>query len=126
MAKLAALGEHVVNPEIVTAALGSWPDLHDAEILALSLERDPEPTLTLTVKSIPYEGTGPGRKGLLIITFEGVSDPILDYFGVQNVINGLWVDESEGDKKLLIDPLYGLQGEFKFTVARVVEARFLE
>lgn len=128
MDKYVDIAEVVVNPEVVTSAFGSWPSLHDAEILAVTLERDNDlkgdngPSLTLTVKILPYDPEGKARRGKVTFVFEGVRDVLLSYFNHQNVIGGLGVYETEEGKKLDISPIHGLQGGAIFDAVRVLSA----
>jgi hypothetical protein len=55
------------------------------------------------------------------VEFAGVDDVQLGFFNHQNVINGLVVDETAEGRKLLIEPIYGLQGEFNFTSAQILK-----
>ena len=134
MGEYVDVAKFVANPEVVTSAFGSWPSLHDAEILAVTLERDNErslerdndPTLTLTVKVLPYDPDGKATKGVVTFVFEGVSDVSLGNFNHQNVINALLVEETEEGKKLFIEQIYGLGGEAIFGTVRVLSAETFE
>ena len=58
----------------------------------------------------------------MTLVFEGVSEVFLNYFNEQNAIDGLLVDETDEGKKLLIEPIYGLQGDAMFESVRVQSA----
>lgn len=117
---MAELSEYLTNAELVTSVLGSWPSLHDAEILTVKLTRDAEITAELTIKAMPYEPSGKPKTSLIMLLFKGVEELELVDFNEQNVIWSLTVERDGDKKKLVISSSYGLAGGFYFTEAEVL------
>ncbi len=119
------LAELVSNPEAVTGALGSWPSLHDAEIIGLDMRREGEPEITLTIVAIPYNPLGTVPHSLMKIRFISVADVELFDWNNQNVVFSLTGRSKDDRKELRISASYGLAGTFTFREADVVEAKRL-
>jgi hypothetical protein len=69
--------EELISPQDaarVAEAFGSWPDLHDAEVMQLKLERPGKPQLTMTLKLIPYDPAGTRELGFLELKFGAIAD----------------------------------------------------
>ncbi len=123
---MADLSEFVTNPDLVTSVLGSWPSFHDAEVLSVELRRDPEVTVTLTIKAFPYNPSGKPEQSLFTLVFKGVEEPSLDGFNHQNALLELTA-EREGDRaELTLLGAHGLGGAFWFREAEVLHVERLE
>lgn len=122
------LSGHVANPELVVAKLGSWPSLHDAEVLSLELRRYGEgnPSATIALETNPYDPNGRAKKAQMTIVFRGVDDVSFADFNHQNVIWSLKVEHYDQRKKLVVSSSYGLSGGFVFEEAEVLQAEFLD
>jgi hypothetical protein len=94
----------IIGADKVLATFGRWPPFHDAEIVRLHLERD-----GLSTISIQLVGPDSRCKGGRIVTFtmERINDLSLDGEDVnrQNVISGLFVENTDGGTKLTFGPL---------------------
>ncbi len=123
---MADLSEFVSNPELVTSVLGSWPSFHDAEVLSVELRRDPEVTVTLTIKAFPYNPSGKPQRSLFTLLFKGVEKPSLEGFNEQNSLWDLTVEREGGRLKLTLPDSYGLAGEFWFREAEVLHVERVE
>jgi hypothetical protein len=108
----------IIGADRVLATFGRWPSFHDAEIVRLHLERD-----GLSTISIQLVGPDGRCKGGRIVTFtmERINDLSLDGEDVnrQNVISGLFVENTDGGTKLTFGPCYGLNGRITAEVVSV-------
>ena len=120
------LSKCVRNAEVVSAALGSWPSLHDAEILSVELNRAKPITAKLTVKTIPYDASGKTAQSLLVLLFKEIDELELFDFNEQNAIWDLTVEHDKERRKLVISSSYGLAGGFYFTEAEVLHVERLD
>ena len=116
---MAELSEFLTNAELVTSVLGSWPSLHDAEIITVKLSRDAGITAELTINAI-HEPSEKPRISLIMLLFKGVEELELVDFNEQNVVWDLTVERDGDKKKLVISSSYGLAGGFYFTEAEVL------
>ena len=119
------LSKHVSNAELVTSVVGSWPDLHDAEVLSVELKRDGRPSVVLTIKAIPYDPSGKTGQALLQLLFKDVEEVELRDFNEQNVVWNLFVEPQGPKRRLVISPTYGLGGGLLFSEAEVLRAEAL-
>jgi hypothetical protein len=97
---------------------GSWPSFHDAEILALHLNRKESSSLRLhtweMTKEIDDKGYYVRAKHLLVeFIFESVSGLSLNGFNHQNVIFGLAIEKTDSGFRVTLDDCYGLAGSIE-------------
>lgn len=117
----------VFNREALEERFGSWPSFHDAEVLGVRLDSgqrsDGRTRLELDIHVFDVDGVLPsGRFALVkhtLVTFEfvGVESVRLDYFGPQNVLAGLSLEErtaSVSRARIHVDlpSSNGLEGSF--------------
>jgi hypothetical protein len=104
--------------ESVTSWFGQWPTFHDAEILALHLNREEESWLKLhawLLTSETYEQDGKhylrtDRHAVVTFHFAEIIDLELADFSGQNVISGLEVEKAGDGYRLTLQPCFGLAG----------------
>lgn len=105
----------IVNAEVVHQFFGHWPSFHDAEISKVTFEANPgywpSTTFTINVCAMTQEGQG-GIKTVKHCTMElqfiGIQELEFDYFGHQNVIFNLVIEESGSNLKCTFDSSVGL------------------
>lgn len=103
--------------------MGSWPSLHDAEIIKVELERNGDPVAVLTIKAMPYHPSGKSEHSLIKVRFLDVSDMELFDWNEQNVVFGLYGKSYGEGTRLIISASYRLAGTFYFREAQVLECR---
>jgi hypothetical protein len=105
----------IVNAEVVRQFFGHWPSFHDAEISKVTFEANPgywpSATFTINVCAITQEGQD-GLKRFkhcaIELQFTGIQELEFDYFGHQNVIFNLVVEESGSNLKCIFESSVGL------------------
>ena len=115
----------VPGADAVTAWFGRWPSFHDAEILALHLNRAGSSLLRIhawNLESHIVDGKSSLRltkHAVVTFRFTEISDLELADFSVQNVIYGLGLEEADGGFLVTLKPCYGLAGFIKAAKVRV-------
>jgi hypothetical protein len=125
--------ELIENHELVLNAFGYWPSFHDAEIHWVKLERlvetyqgysSPNIEFVIHCWEMTSETTKDGffklhKHHLVHFKFDDIFDMEVDGFNHQNAILDLAILVEPKTKtgltpiKVIIDPAYGLGGEFK-------------
>ncbi|MGA7694849.1 MAG: Imm50 family immunity protein [Candidatus Sulfotelmatobacter sp.] len=97
---------------------GYWPSFHDAEIVALHLNRKGSSSLRVhtweMTKEIGDKGNYVLAKHIVVeFLFEAVCGLSLNGFNQQNVIFGLAVDKTDSGFRVMLDDCYGLAGSIE-------------
>ena len=100
---------------------GAWPTFHDAEILALHLNRDGVSSLrihTWLLTNETYEQDGrrfyrTDKHAVVTFDLEEIVDLELSDFSGQNVISALYVERQADSIRLTLSPCYGLAGHIE-------------
>jgi Immunity protein 50 len=86
------------NSEVLTSVFGTWPSFHDAEVVALRLDRSgmsgPEMEADIHVFEMTSEVTPEGfyrlrNHTLVTVLFTGIEELSMDDFNQQNVLSDL-------------------------------------
>ena len=118
--------------DALVAWFGHWPSFHDAEILALHLNREGISSLSIhtwLMTDETYENDGhkfyrEDKHAVVTFQFEDIIDLELADFSSQNVISGLNIDSHDGFLRLTLSPCFGLAGHIDArTVAVVIQPR---
>jgi hypothetical protein len=120
----------VSGAEAVAAWFGEWPSFHDAEVIALHLERD-GPSF-LKIRTWLMTGETEKRDGKRFyrthkhatVTFEllEIMDLELAGFSSQNVIFVLRIDRESEFFRLTLSPCYGMAGHIDAKTINVTVA----
>ena len=129
----------IVGIEKVVDALGAWPSFHDAEILRLALDRDPNrageaPTLQLQVRVRRYREQGIGTADFQLalthdvvieLAFSDISDLEISGFNGQNVIDDIDLRQSKAGDTIAvqIESVYGVGASWHCRAVTVSEVR---
>ena len=97
---------------------GYWPSFHDAEIIALHLNRKGSSSLRVhtweMTKEIDENGYYVLAKHIVVeFIFEAVHGLSLNGFNHQNVIFGLAIEKADSGFRLTLDDCYGLAGSIE-------------
>lgn len=98
--------------EEIVSRLGMWPSFHDAEVLAVHINRDAPSTMLLRVMHPP---------ATVQFTFSNIADLSLagEEADGQNVISCLFVDDDPLGTRIMLGPCYGLAGYLVVEKVRV-------
>ena len=107
---------------------GEWPSFHDAEILALHLDREGVSSLKIHAWLTTHETSEQDGRRLYrtdkhaVVTFhlENIIDLELADFSSQNVISGLGIDRQDEFIRLTLSPCFGLAGHIDARTVSVV------
>ena len=102
----------------LVAWFGEWPSFHDAEILALHLDRGGVSSLKIhawLMTRETYEKDGhrfyrTDKHAVVIFSFECIVDLELADCSSQSVISGLSIDRRDDFLRLTLSPCFGLAG----------------
>jgi hypothetical protein len=129
----------VENAELLTRVFGRWPSFHDAEILAIRLDRGSGvsvgPSLEadvhlfeMTSEVLPTGFYVLRNHTLVSLRFDEIDNMKLADFNHQNVIYGLTLEDVSAQQlervkwKVSFDPSYGVSAEFECRTVGVVAA----
>ncbi len=107
---------------------GQWPSFHDAEVVALTLNREGESTMTVHVFRMTSQTDSHGKyicnlHTLVTFSFGEILAMDLGDFNHQNVIFGLGIAKTDDGFELTLHPCYGLTGTIRTATLAI---RFIE
>lgn len=131
-----ATEDHVLAGEVLTEHFGHWPSFHDAEVQSLHLDsgQRSDGRSTLKAEIHVFEPTGEvddtghfviRNHALVTLLFVDLSHVDLNWFGNQNVLDGLTIEEGSTSrgKRLRVEfpSNHNLEGEFECAEVQLVD-----
>lgn len=108
----------IPGADAVVGWFGQWPSFHDAEILSIHINRGGRSIIRIHAWNFSGKVDAKGywirdREGIVVFEFDRIKDIRLEgeNADVQNVISGLWVEETQDGYRLILGPCYGVAGE---------------
>src|SRR5260221_4249950 len=101
------ISTRIADSEKLTALLGSWPAFHDAEIVKVELDREPEPNATFHIHYFDKQ-----QNLLVRLRFVDVEELKFEDFNNQNVLFELRIVDSANRVRVDMSTSHGLHGSF--------------
>jgi len=120
---------------LVSDVFGRWPSFHDAEVLRLRIDHQGEAGPWLEADIYAYEMTSRiedrgfyvlDKRHVITLRFDGLVGLDLRWFGQQNVISTLALEEASDDEEPAVGwhvdlgSSVGMEAEFRCTSVRVM------
>ena len=122
--------DRIENAEAITSIFGYWPSFHDAEVLELTLRREPAGRVSLVACIHVFEMTNQvktdgyflcQKHSIVTIAFEDADEVVAEGFNHQNALSQLRIEANDPDGPLSVafEGAYGLEASLTCRAIRV-------